>query len=75
MIDPDILDEALQGAATIGRRYSSASISGNTTAGAKAVRSLRYKISRFLEDLPGDATVEDLRDGLGSPQALEVDDE
>lgn len=64
-VDADDIIEAVQSAATAGMRYDGPrNVRNHISHADRAVRSFRRQLKLFLADLPGEATVEDLRELL-----------
>lgn len=71
MLDGDLIDEALQSAATTGRKFSGGYVgTRRATAARRDVARLRRQIAMFLEDLPADISLGELREAVGERSDL-----
>lgn len=75
-MDADDIAEALQSAATAGMRFDgSRKRRSHISHADRAVRSFRRQLNLFLAELPGEATVEDLRELLDGSRTRDDGDE
>lgn len=73
-MDADDLQEAIETAAYVGRAKASYGSNVPAVAGEKAIRLFRARLKAFLEQIPDELSVGEIRELL-APQASDGDDE
>lgn len=68
-MDPELVREAVESAAGVERRTDGWDCP--QTAPRESVRRFRLRLKAFLEELPGDATIQELREAMEPAAAYE----